>query len=404
VAIDPSVISSGQLVGDADVQFGGNQTKLVYSTTSSKWYAVMDLTDTGGDVLLYTSSNGTTWAGPTTVNDVCGAKSWGPSMTISGSMIYIVWSTGNCTATANDYNLMFRTINTASSDALGTTCKTGNIGTAATNINENSIAVVGSNVFMINDDDPDFVRTDTSCSAFYAIDGTHGVTAGDRPVLVTFGSTLHVFFNDGNLSWSRCADGVCDGAADWTVANNNIASNSNAATIFSVTTDGSSIYVLALSGAAPATAAVVYGCVANGCDATGDWATNNTPFTSKTNLISVSLTWDTTNLYLYASGIMDNSEQAYWSRTASDIIPLSWETTYSYGFTAGDLGHISAPMTVTADTQVGVVLRQGANFEFATIPERVIALFAFALVLPWGLRRFWRWKKARVADRGSAGL
>lgn len=114
-------------------------------------------------------------------------------------------------------------------------------------------------------------------------------------------------------------------------------------------------------------------------------STLTTPFASGTGITysSVSLTLDTTNNRLYAHALKvpnGGSEQAYFRDT--DKSTISWDTETSYGFTAGDLGHISAPQTAAGETQIGVVVRQGANFEFATVPEYTLLLFLFVALLP----------------------
>lgn len=111
------------------------------------------------------------------------------------------------------------------------------------------------------------------------------------------------------------------------------------------------------------------------------------PWTGETNLTSVSLTYDSTNSDLIASALMDSSEQAYF-RTY-DLGTSGWDTESSYGFTPGNLGHISAPYTVAGLTQMGVVVRQGTNFEFSTLPEN---LWVMLLTVPV-LSRFFNMKK-----------
>lgn len=110
------------------------------------------------------------------------------------------------------------------------------------------------------------------------------------------------------------------------------------------------------------------------------------PWSSQTNVTSVSLSLDTTNSLLYAHIIKDTSEQAYFNST--DKTTISWGVEYSYGFTAGDLGHISSPMTGAGPTQIGVVLRQGSNFEFSAVPERwPFLILSGAFVVRWMKRR-----------------
>ena len=151
----------------------------------------------------------------------------------------------------------------------------------------------------------------------------------------------------------------------WSVENTTIASVTD--NFYSVTSDGTSLWVLSVSGT---TATNFYSCP-TGCD--GDsWSSQTAPFTGATNLTSASLTYDSTNSDLYAMVIKDASEQAYWNST--DAASISWTGSTSFGFTAGDLGHISSPMTGAGTGQMAVVLRQDVNFEFATIPEYTLFL------------------------------
>ncbi len=109
------------------------------------------------------------------------------------------------------------------------------------------------------------------------------------------------------------------------------------------------------------------------------------PWTGQTNVTSVSLTYDSTNADLYAHIIKDTTEQAYSSSTDADVI--SWGSETSYAFTAGDLGHISANQSGAGTSELGVVLRQGSNFEFATVPEYSLILLIIMPILPKALRK-----------------
>jgi hypothetical protein len=93
------------------------------------------------------------------------------------------------------------------------------------------------------------------------------------------------------------------------------------------------------------------------------WTSLTAPFTSATNLISASLTYDSTNSDLYASVIKDSSELAYWK--SSDAGTISWGSETDFGFTpAGDLDNISTPHTAAGVCDVAAVLRQSSNLEF----------------------------------------
>ena len=116
------------------------------------------------------------------------------------------------------------------------------------------------------------------------------------------------------------------------------------------------------------------------CDSTNCFPTSSDladPWTGETNLTGVSLTYDSSNTDLIASAMTDSSEQAYFRIT--DVGSISWGTEYSYGYTAGSMGHISAPLSVAGYSQMGVVVRQGTNYEFATLPENI---WIMSMILP----------------------
>jgi murein DD-endopeptidase MepM/ murein hydrolase activator NlpD len=92
------------------------------------------------------------------------------------------------------------------------------------------------------------------------------------------------------------------------------------------------------------------------------WTSLTAPWTSETNITSISLTYDSTNTDLIANIIKDASEQAYYS--VSDATSISWGTSTAYEFTAGDLDNISSPETAAGTSLMGVLLRQAANIEF----------------------------------------
>lgn len=92
------------------------------------------------------------------------------------------------------------------------------------------------------------------------------------------------------------------------------------------------------------------------------WESLTAPWTSETNVLSVSLTYDSTNSDLIANIIKDASEQAYYK--ISDATTISWGSETAYEFTAGDLDNISSPETAAGTGLMGVLLRQGTNIEF----------------------------------------
>jgi hypothetical protein len=154
-------------------------------------------------------------------------------------------------------------------------------------------------------------------------------------------------------------------------------------TVFSLTTDATNLWLLTVDSTS---AAAFYKCTS--CASNSTWTTETSPWPSgETNLTSVTLTYDSTNSDLYAMVIMDTSEQAYFKST--DTSAISWTGEISVGFTAGDLGNISSPQEGAGTSQIGVVVRQGTNYEFSVIPEYAWLWFGLAPLLPLFVRRRW---------------
>lgn len=97
-------------------------------------------------------------------------------------------------------------------------------------------------------------------------------------------------------------------------------------------------------------------------DCAPSWETLTAPWTSETNVLSVSLTYDSANSDLIANIIKDASEKAYYS--VSDATTISWNTAVSYDFAEGDLDNISTPASSSSSLDMGALLRQGSNIEF----------------------------------------
>lgn len=179
------------------------------------------------------------------------------------------------------------------------------------------------------------------------LNSSSGLTASDRPVLVTVGNNLHMIYQDGNLSHS-----VFNGST-WTSSNTTIAAVTDS--VYSLTTDGTDLWVLTVSGTTATNFYEYSG---------GSWSTKTAPWTGQTNLTQVSITYDSGNDDLYASVVKDASEQAYWKST--DAGSISWSGETSFGYTAGDLGQLSMPLSVTSAILAQTsVLRQGSNYEYS---------------------------------------
>ncbi len=96
------------------------------------------------------------------------------------------------------------------------------------------------------------------------------------------------------------------------------------------------------------------------------WSSLTAPWTSVTNAISVSISYDSTNSDLIAHIIKDTTEQAYYK--TSDATSISWGSETSYAFSGGDLDNISSPMTGAGPVAIGAALREAtaSDYEFAS--------------------------------------
>ena len=405
VAIDPSVIISGT-ISSAETSYGSQQRKLIYSSSSSAWYAF----HSDGNVVYYKKCLASTlcddaadWSSNVQISTE--PSSYNPSAWINPSStgkIYVTFIQDPTPVPSRD-RVTFRTIDTASSDTLGTHCYSSDFGSAAST-NMSTIAVVNGVVYVAFSDTGGgtsvniySVSSETSCTNgtnWTSIISGSGLTASDRPVLMdgyytvtgpTTHPALHMVYQDGNLSHSVYVD---DGSPDWDVFNTTISSETN--TYYSLTGDGTSggkMFVMQ----ANASGADLYSFDSGTANQTA-WTTETDPFTSKSNVLGVSLAYNSTDDDINASIICDATEQAYFR--GSDAGTISWDTEYSYGFTTGDLDNISSPPR-TPSAGLAVVLRQGLDFKFAVIPEAVWFLIPFIAFLPKQVKQLVSYIKGR---------
>jgi cellulose synthase/poly-beta-1,6-N-acetylglucosamine synthase-like glycosyltransferase/transposase-like protein len=114
-------------------------------------------------------------------------------------------------------------------------------------------------------------------------------------------------------------------------------------------------------------------------------STLTSPWTSETNVLGVSISYDSANSDLYAHIIKDATEQVYFKST--DAATISWSSETSYGFTAGDINNISSSYSGSGTSEIGVTLRQGTNYEFAPVPEGWWVLSLSTLVALFIIKR-----------------
>lgn len=231
VTVDPTVVVSGT-IADADAQFGGLQKKLVYA--SGHWYAFYS--DEG--ILQYKKSrDGGSWSSPVLLEGGGETDNYNPTVWLEASTIYVAWIDDSGDA------VEVTTINTSTGDKLGTKCTSSDQGSIGSSFTV-SLAVTddGTVYFAYSDtstdtEDADYKLTYSNCT-FTDITSGSGQGDGDRPVITTTGNTLHLFFQDGDLSYS-----TYNGTA-WTASNNTLSAATD--TTYDVATDGSLVWILTI--------------------------------------------------------------------------------------------------------------------------------------------------------------
>jgi len=252
VIVDPSIIVS-PAIAEENVQFGGLQRKVVF--VNSNWYAFYN---DEGKISYKKSSDGTTWGSAVDLDS--DADNYNPSIGVSSTMIIVFWIDDGADAVEG------RTINTASSDAQGTLCTSTDQGTLSSTFMVTTAAVSTSEAVVAFSDTNsgtdfnafDAISLDGSCS-YGTIDLTpgnitfgSGITVGDRPVVFPItGNRVGMVFQDGDLSYSEVDVSV----DEWTKNNLQIANVTD--NVYSVTTDGTTFWVLSVSGT---TATNFYSC------------------------------------------------------------------------------------------------------------------------------------------------
>lgn len=251
VVLDPSVVVSGG-IADGDVQFGGLQRKVVY--VNSNWYAFYN---DAGDISYKKSSDGVSWGSAVSVDDA-DTDNYNPSLDVSGDMIQVFWVDDGAEVIEG------RRINTASSDAQGTLCQSASQGTIGSSFMPTVAAVSATEGVVAYSDTStdgevdvfDITGLDGTCTVTDVSPGNvtfgAGITASDRPVVVhVTGSKVAMVFQDGDLSYSELDVSV----DEWTTNNLQIANVTD--TVYSVVTDGTTVWVLSVSST---TAATLYSC------------------------------------------------------------------------------------------------------------------------------------------------
>ena len=185
-----SVVLSGCFT-EAEAKEGGQKRKVVFA--NSNWYAFYNDAST---VFYKKSSDGSTWGDAVTIDST--NSPFAPTAWVEGTTIYVGWlrDTGD--------TINVNTINTASSDNLGTQCTSTDLGTfATTNATDFvSLAVADSGVVYAavgGASTAVVVKLTFSGCSFSTITTGSGLTTNDVPAMTTIGNNLHMAFSGGEL-------------------------------------------------------------------------------------------------------------------------------------------------------------------------------------------------------------
>ncbi len=414
VVIDPTIVMSNVLASGAvaqETQFAPNQRKIAYmpnATGGAAWYAF----HSDGNIIKYKkcfASNlcdaDADWSADVTVDVDGDASDSNPSIFVTGDNIWIAWidnlSAGTSACCTAIDSVQWRML-TTTTDSFGQECSSDDAGSldytnfAYIAAGTNGDVVVGYSD-TAGDAEADILEipSGTSCAAplaaaTYTIETGSGLPTGTttmRPVAIGISNNVYIVYDDGaNVinSSLRDTNGNTWTFVDKVADNGNVVDNS-----FSVTTDGSSLWLLYRDAA---TTTVLQKCTGNCMTSAGTaWSNLTAPWTSGlTSADPPTITYISGTTDLNAC-IPDGS-----TTTAQDVVckdsdsgTISWNSQFAIGFTASDFVNLSSPLSVASDTQMAVVVLDVTNstFKFATVPETALVLLLLAPFLPGTLKK-----------------
>ncbi len=205
--------------------------------TGPAWYTVYG---DSSDIYYKKSTDllAATWGSAVDIDD-SDTDNYNPTIWKDGTDLYVAWIDDSTDS------IEFRVIDAADGDALSTICTSPDMGTLGSSFLVSITVTEDGTVYVATTDTAADTEVNiysvTGCT-FTDITTGSGLTAGDRPVLTSYGNTVYMAFQDGDLSRS-----VYSGTEDaWKISNEiiNAATNSN----YSIGSNTDGNWLLSISG------------------------------------------------------------------------------------------------------------------------------------------------------------
>ncbi len=409
VVLDPTLVKSNVEASgmtDVETRYPGINRKIAYvsgTVDGAAWYVV----HANGNQIIYRRclvSSGCNedgdWSAAQDIDDDASANHVAPTLYYkSADRLWVGW-TDNSGADPDD-TLHLRYIDTTSSfpHSLGTHCETLDLGTIGGNFNtifavgDNSHAVIGTQCLEGTGTTSYLVDMNTSDCTYVSILAGSGMESGVTDLAasaVALGNNISIIYEDNGPTPDDLRHSVYDVSTGvWDSIDNDVdgADNIDEAEDFSVTTDGTSIWVLAVDGTTDTDFFRCSSCL----DTAPSWTqSDEIPWSGQSNVTEASLTYISGTSSLAAFVMKDTTnEQVYTKSTL--IGTISWGTEYSLSYTAGTNGNLSSVMSVASEDDIGVVILEGVALRFSTIPENSLIFLILAPFLPGVIRKLRRY-------------
>jgi cellulose synthase/poly-beta-1,6-N-acetylglucosamine synthase-like glycosyltransferase len=416
VLLDPTIYRSDVSAGIAaiEAQFGSNQRKIAYMPSAldgAAWYVF----HADGNIIRYKKCFASTncdaageWSANVPVDVDGDGGDNNPNIIVKGNYIWIAWidqATAGTNACCNVIDsVQWRRLYTVD-DTFNSECSSddqSSLGTTAyayIGVGDNGDVVIGQSD-TAGDAEAELaeIPSGTSCAApidingaAYTIEAASGLptaTTTMRPVAISIGNNIHIIYDDATNEIRHSLRDV--NLNSWTFTDKEADNGNVLDDIFSVTTDGSSLWLLYR---AAATTTVLQKCTGLCMSAGGTaWTNLTAPWTA--GLTSA----DYPNLgYMPSPNDLKACINDGAAATTQDVVckstdasSISWGTQYSIGFADSDQAQLSLVHSCATDDQMAMVVHDVTNttLRFATVPERALILLVLLPFLPVLIRRF----------------